>query len=96
LPSDSSFAVSMKSQQEAEREEQRRIKNLVLNYDLRDDNDPHDGTFALDPIYQRPLDKNSYAKGSCTRTRPVQRSHEPRRKGWETRASSPTTESQRR
>ncbi|KIV97113.1 hypothetical protein, variant 1 [Exophiala mesophila] len=42
LPSDSSFAVSMKSQQAAEREEQQRIKNLVLNYDLRED-DQTDG-----------------------------------------------------
>lgn len=42
LPSDSHFALSMKSQQAAEREEQQRIKNLVLNYDLNDD-DPHDG-----------------------------------------------------
>lgn len=44
LPSDSNFAVAMKSQQEREREEQQRIKNLVLNYDLRDDNENHDGT----------------------------------------------------
>jgi regulator of nonsense transcripts 2 len=29
----------MKSKQQAEREEQQRIKNLVLNYDLRDEND---------------------------------------------------------
>ncbi|KAJ8115754.1 hypothetical protein ONZ43_g4597 [Nemania bipapillata] len=34
LPSDSTFAVAMKNQQQAEREEQQRIKNLVLNYDL--------------------------------------------------------------
>ena len=27
----------MKTQQQAEREEQQRIKNLVLNYDLRND-----------------------------------------------------------
>jgi regulator of nonsense transcripts 2 len=33
LPADSSFAVAMKHQQQAEREEQRRIKNLVLNLD---------------------------------------------------------------
>ena len=44
LPSDSNFAVAMKSQQEREREEQQRIKNLVLNYDLRDDTENHDGT----------------------------------------------------
>lgn len=39
LPSDSHFAVAAKHQREAEREEQQRIKNLVLNYDLRDGND---------------------------------------------------------
>lgn len=39
LPSDSTFAVAMRSKQQAEKEEQQRIKNLVLNYDLRDDND---------------------------------------------------------
>ncbi|KAI9737821.1 MAG: hypothetical protein M1834_009190 [Cirrosporium novae-zelandiae] len=43
LPSNSQFAVAMRTQQQAEREEQQRIKNLVLNYDLRDDNDQDDG-----------------------------------------------------
>ncbi|KAF1992408.1 nonsense-mediated mRNA decay factor [Aulographum hederae CBS 113979] len=43
LPTDSTFAVAMLSKQQAEREEQQRIKNLVLNYDLRDENEP-DGT----------------------------------------------------
>ena len=33
MPSDSQFAVAMKSQKEAERAEQQRIKNLVLSYD---------------------------------------------------------------
>ncbi|ODH51801.1 hypothetical protein GX48_02045 [Paracoccidioides brasiliensis] len=47
LPSDSSFALAMKTQQQAEREEQQRIKNLVLNYDLRDDNEPSDGEFNI-------------------------------------------------
>jgi regulator of nonsense transcripts 2 len=42
LPSNSSFAVAMRHQQQAEREEQQRIKNLVLNYDLGEDED--DGT----------------------------------------------------
>ncbi|KAK5135680.1 hypothetical protein LTR08_004981 [Meristemomyces frigidus] len=41
LPSDSNFAVAMRTQQQAERAEQQRIKNLVLNYDLTDDQ--HDG-----------------------------------------------------
>ncbi|KAB2577975.1 Regulator of nonsense transcripts UPF2 [Lasiodiplodia theobromae] len=39
LPADSTFAVAMRTQQEAERAEQQRIKNLVLNYDLRDENE---------------------------------------------------------
>ncbi|KAK3390466.1 armadillo-type protein [Podospora didyma] len=42
LPSDSHFAIAMKTQQQAEKEEQQRIKNLVLNYDLRE-NEDHDG-----------------------------------------------------
>ena len=37
LPSDSTFAVAMRTQQQAEKAEQQRIKNLVLNYDLTDD-----------------------------------------------------------
>ncbi|KAL2286195.1 hypothetical protein FJTKL_07018 [Diaporthe vaccinii] len=43
LPTDSHFAVAMRSQQQAEREEQQRIKNLVLNYDLRE-NDGEEGS----------------------------------------------------
>lgn len=39
----------MKTQQQAEREEQQRIKNLVLNYDLRESEDP-DGDTHLTPI----------------------------------------------
>ena len=56
----------MKSQQAAEREEQQRIKNLVLNYDLRDENDQHDGTedpALLGPIEQPALHRNPNAKG---------------------------------
>lgn len=34
----------MKNQQQAEREEQQRIKNLVLNYDLQQNEDPDGGT----------------------------------------------------
>ncbi|KAK4541825.1 hypothetical protein LTR36_007357 [Oleoguttula mirabilis] len=41
MPSDSNFAIAMRTQQQAERAEQQRIKNLVLNYDLTDDQ--HDG-----------------------------------------------------
>jgi regulator of nonsense transcripts 2 len=45
LPADSNFAVAVKTQQQAERDEQRRIKDLVLNYDLRADE--HDGDDLL-------------------------------------------------
>lgn len=41
LPADSNFAVAMRNQQEAERAEQQRIKRLVLNYDLRNDDDEY-------------------------------------------------------
>ena len=44
MPSDSHFAIAMKSQKEAERAEQQRIKNLVLNYDLQDSNTDQAGT----------------------------------------------------
>ena len=43
MPSDSQFAVAMKNQKEAERAEQQRIKNLVLNYDLQDSNTDQTG-----------------------------------------------------
>ncbi|KYK59701.1 nonsense-mediated mRNA decay factor [Drechmeria coniospora] len=39
LPSDSTFAIALKTQQQAEKEEQQRIKNLVLNYDLQQNDD---------------------------------------------------------
>lgn len=39
----------MKSQQQAEREEQQRIKSLVLNYDLHDGED-QDGESSLKPL----------------------------------------------
>lgn len=35
LPANSSFAVALQTQRQAERDEQKRIKDLVLNYDLR-------------------------------------------------------------
>lgn len=54
----------MRNQQAAEREEQQRIKNLVLNYDLRED-DQHDGTLdetLPGPIFQVPIHRKSNAK----------------------------------
>jgi regulator of nonsense transcripts 2 len=47
LPSDSTFAVAMRNKQQAEKEEQQRIKNLVLNYDLRDDDTDGDSPFLF-------------------------------------------------
>ncbi|KAI2622228.1 ARM repeat-containing protein [Hypomontagnella submonticulosa] len=57
LPSDSTFAVAMKTQQQAEREEQQRIKNLVLNYDLRESEDP-DGHEKPSSFYPNRSDKS--------------------------------------
>ncbi|KAJ4289126.1 mRNA decay protein [Kalmusia sp. IMI 367209] len=56
LPSDSTFAVAMRNKQQAEREEQQRIKNLVLNYDLRDD-DAEGLDKTHNPYAQPRLDK---------------------------------------
>lgn len=47
LPSDSSFAVAMRSQQQADREEQQRIKNLVLNYEAANEPEAAESTFPL-------------------------------------------------
>lgn len=52
MPADSVFAVAMRHQQEAEKEEKKRLKNLVLNLDLRDDTDA-DGTDSF-PHLLRP------------------------------------------
>jgi regulator of nonsense transcripts 2 len=43
----------MKTQQAAEREEQQRIKNLVLNYDLRD-GEEQDGDSSHNPLLPNP------------------------------------------
>ncbi|KAK4236638.1 armadillo-type protein [Achaetomium macrosporum] len=48
LPSDSNFAVAMINQRQAAKEEQQRIKNLVLNLDLRESED-QDGEENLTP-----------------------------------------------
>lgn len=53
----------MKTQQQAEREEQQRIKNLVLNYDLGDDNEVNDGEINISFTQLLPLQKNPNAKG---------------------------------
>jgi hypothetical protein len=58
LPADSNFAVAMQAQQQAEKEEQRRIKNLVLNYDLTtDENDGANGESNISYLLQPNLNK---------------------------------------
>ncbi|KAH6629635.1 nonsense-mediated mRNA decay factor [Boeremia exigua] len=53
LPSDSTFAVAMRNKQQAEKEEQQRIKSLVLNYnegrDDVDDTGESPFSYALSP-----------------------------------------------
>lgn len=49
LPSDSGFAVAMLNQQQAEREEQQRIKNLVLNYEIRENEEQEGRDSPLRP-----------------------------------------------
>lgn len=61
LPADSNFAIAMLNQQQAERAEQQRIKNLVLNYDLTDDQT--DGPFET--IHNQPR----YDKSGNTRSK---------------------------
>ena len=60
MPSDSTFAIAMKTQQAAEREEQQRIKNLVLNYDLRDGED-QDGESLVPSLLPNPNIYNAAA-----------------------------------
>lgn len=43
LPSDSTFAAAMRSQQQADREEQQRIKSLVLNYEMTNETEGPEG-----------------------------------------------------
>lgn len=68
LPSDSNFAVAMRTQQQAERAEQQRIKNLVLNYDLTDDQ--QDG--AIDGLHGPPRHDKSGNSRSKQRARKLQ------------------------
>ena len=71
LPSDSTFAVAMRNKQQAEREEQQRIKNLVLNYDLRDDDAEGESPFLYDPLR---LDSN---KTHTKTTQGLDKTHNP-------------------
>ncbi len=53
----------MKTQQEAEKKEQQRIKDLVLNYDLRENEDP-DGEPNLAPLIENTNIHNIASSGS--------------------------------
>ncbi|PLN79296.1 ARM repeat-containing protein [Aspergillus taichungensis] len=44
MPSDSSFAIAMRTQQQADREEQQRIKSLVLNYEMSNEPETAEST----------------------------------------------------
>lgn len=77
LPSDSTFAVAMRSQQQAERAEQQRIKSLVLNYDLSHD-DTQEGDspsqLILQPNHNHRnllINKRFSSKKSNENTRPA-------------------------
>ncbi|CAD6501276.1 BgTH12-01528 [Blumeria graminis f. sp. triticale] len=59
LPSDSTLAIAMKTRKQVEREEQKRIKDLVLNYDLRDGEDQDAGIEKNPVISFSRLDKSS-------------------------------------
>ncbi|KKA31125.1 hypothetical protein TD95_000607 [Thielaviopsis punctulata] len=54
LPSDSSFATALRSQQQAEREEQQRIKNLVLSYEMQDSDESDGQESARDREREKP------------------------------------------
>ncbi|KAK3324231.1 armadillo-type protein [Cercophora scortea] len=71
LPSDSQFAIAMKTQQQAEKEEQRRIKNLVLNYDLRE-NEDGDGNEKPNPHYHNRADARTGKERIGQRVRKLQ------------------------
>jgi regulator of nonsense transcripts 2 len=70
LPSDSTFAVAMRSQQAADREEQQRIKNLVLNYEAANEPEPTETFEKRTPANQR-VDKSA-ANRSAFRSRKLQ------------------------
>ncbi|GKZ77085.1 hypothetical protein AnigIFM56816_009194 [Aspergillus niger] len=65
LPSDSSFAVAMRSQQQADREEQQRIKNLVLNYEMTNEAETNtDAAEKRSPHRDTRMDKSSAARAA--------------------------------
>ncbi|KAH8423644.1 mRNA decay protein [Aspergillus melleus] len=72
LPSDSNLAVAMRSQQQADREEQQRIKNLVLNYEMSTDTEtPEATTDKKTPHRDTQLNKSN-ANRTAFRSRKLQ------------------------
>ncbi|EAA32521.2 hypothetical protein GE21DRAFT_6662 [Neurospora crassa] len=71
LPSDSHFAIAMKKKQQAEKEEQQRIKNLVLNYDLRE-NDDYEGNEKLNAHHHNRSDLRLNKERGGQRVRKLQ------------------------
>ncbi|KAL3487045.1 armadillo-type protein [Aspergillus germanicus] len=71
LPSDSTFAVAMRSQQQADREEQQRIKNLVLNYEMSNEVEPTEDAEKRSPHRDTRMDKSG-ANRSAFRSRKLQ------------------------
>ena len=49
MPSDSQFAIALKTQQEAEREEQQRIKSHILNLEFQDSTDGNSEDISSPP-----------------------------------------------
>ncbi|KAF2089434.1 ARM repeat-containing protein [Saccharata proteae CBS 121410] len=75
LPSDSNFAVAMRTQQEAERAEQKRIKDLVLNYDLRDETET-DGTNNISHLPINP-NRHIYDSAETKGNKGIDKAHNP-------------------
>ncbi|RAK94938.1 uncharacterized protein BO80DRAFT_460211 [Aspergillus ibericus CBS 121593] len=72
LPSDSTFAVAMRSQQQADREEQQRIKNLVLNYEMTNETETNtEAAEKRSPHRDTRMDKSS-ANRTAFRSRKLQ------------------------
>ncbi|KAG8419190.1 mRNA decay protein [Metarhizium acridum] len=56
----------MKTQQQAEKEEQQRIKNLVLNYDLQQSED-QEGSEKATTFHHNRVDRSSKDRGQRVR-----------------------------
>ncbi|KAK3708037.1 mRNA decay protein [Vermiconidia calcicola] len=74
LPSDSGFAKAMRSQQEAERAEQQRIKSLVLNYDLAENQ--HDGEEPAFNYVQYPSSNRTILVGKGSLNKSLRSRHD--------------------